>query len=101
MKGLIAYGIGLWLPVAAVLAATSATTFTGTTVENVDTAKQTITIKTKEGQSWTLRVADPQLLSKHNVRKGDQLSLEIDTNNDIIQIAKAGETVPNKGMPQE
>ncbi len=101
MTRFVAYAFGLWLPAVAVLAATPATTFTGTTVENVDTAKQTITIKTKEGQSWTMRVADPELLKKHDVKKGDHLSLEIDTNNEIIQIAKAGEPIPSKGMPQE
>lgn len=101
MACLMVYGFALWLPAAAVVAATPATTFTGTTVENVDTAKQTLTIKTKEGQSWTLRVADPELLKKHHVSRGDQVSVEIDTNNDIIQIAKAGEPIPNKGMPQE
>jgi len=90
MKRIAMLAIGLWwLPVAAV-AASPATTFTGTTVENVDTAKQTLSIKTKEGQSWTLHVADPELLKKHNVRKGDQVSVEVDTNNQVVQIAKAG-----------
>lgn len=101
MKHLVAYIFGLWIPAAVVLAGTSATTFTGTTVQNVDPGKQTLSIKTKEGQSWTLRVADPELLKKHNLKAGDQVSLEIDTNNDIIQIAKAGEPVPPKEAPQE
>lgn len=80
MKRLMALAIGLWLPVVA-LAANPATTFTGTTVKNVNPGKQTVSIKTKEGQSWTLRVADPELLKKHNLRKGDKVSLEVDTNN--------------------
>jgi membrane-bound lytic murein transglycosylase B len=36
----------------------------------------------------TLHVADPELLKKHQLKKGDQVSVEVDTNNNIIQIAK-------------
>lgn len=100
MKRIVTLAIGLWWIPAVALAASPATTFTGTTVENVDTAKQTLSIKTKEGQSWTLHVADPELLKKHNVRKGDQVSLEVDTNNHVIQIAKAGGTERGGGMEQ-
>lgn len=87
MKRLMVFVFSVWLPVLT-YAATPATTLTGTTVENVDTAKQTLTIKTKDGQSWTLHVADPELIKKHNLKKGDQVSLEVDTNNNVIQIAK-------------
>lgn len=87
MKRLMALAFSLWLPVLA-SATTPATTFTGTTVESVDMAKQTLSIKTKDGQSWTLHVADPELLKKHQLKKGDQISLEVDTNNNVIQIAK-------------
>jgi hypothetical protein len=92
MKRLMALAIGLcWLPAVA-LAANPATTFTGTTVENVDPGKQTLSIKTKEGQSWTLHVADPELLKKHKLQKGDQVSIEVDTSNNVTKIAKAGES---------
>lgn len=91
MKRLMALAIGLcWLPAVA-LAANPATTYTGTTVENVDTGKQTISIKTKKGESWTLKVADPELLKKQDIKKGDHVSVEVDTNNTITKIAKAGE----------
>jgi formylmethanofuran dehydrogenase subunit D len=99
MRYLIALAIGLWLPAAA-WAANPATTYTGTIVENVDTEKQTISIKTKKGESWTLHVTDPQMLKKHNIRKGDQVSVEVDTNNNIIKLAKAGETEQSGGMGQ-
>lgn len=95
MKRLMALAIGLcWLPAVA-LAANPATTYTGTTVENVDTGKQTISIKTKKGESWTLKVADPEMLKKYNLHKGDLVSVEVDTNNTITKIAKAGETEPS------
>jgi len=91
MNRLIVAAIGLlWLPAVA-LAASPAKTYTGTTVENVDTSKQTVSIKTKAGESWTLKVLDPEMLKKHNLKKGDQVSIEVDTNNNITKIAKAGE----------
>jgi hypothetical protein len=94
MNGLrvIVMAIGiLWLPTVA-LAANPAKTYTGTTIENVDTSKQTVSIKTKTGESWTLKVTDPEMLKKYNLKKGDQVSIEVDTNNNITKIAKAGES---------
>ncbi len=87
MKSLIAVAFSLWLPVL-VFAAAPATTLTGATVEGVDAAKQTVSVKTRDGQSYTLHVQDPELLKKHNLKKGDQISVQVDTNNNIIQIAK-------------
>ena len=87
MKSFITVALSLWLQVL-VFAATPATTLTGATVENVDTAKQTVTVKTKDGQSYTLHVQDPDLLKKYNLKKGDQISIQVDTNNNIIQIVK-------------
>lgn len=86
MKNFIAVAFSLWLPVM-VFAATPATTLTGATVESVDAAKQTVSVKTKDGQSYTLHVQDPELLKKHNLKKGDQISMQVDTNNNVIQIA--------------
>ncbi len=77
----------LLLPALA-FAATPATTLSGATVEHVDAAKQTLSVKTKDGQSYTLHVKDAELLKKNELKKGDQVSLEVDTNNNVIQIAK-------------
>ncbi len=98
MRYLLALALVMWFPVA-VMAANPAKTYTGTTVENVDTAKQEISIKTKNGESWTLKVTDPEMIKKQNVKKGDQVSVEVDTNNNIIKIAKAGEP-SQSGMDQ-
>ena len=87
MKRLIILALSLWFPVI-VFAATPATTLTGTTVESVDAAKQTVSVKTKDGQSYTLHVQDPELLKKYDLKKGDQISVQVDTNNNVIQIAK-------------
>jgi hypothetical protein len=99
---IITFAIGLWwLPVIALASnpATPATTFTGTTVENVDTGKQTLSVKTKEGQSWTLRVADPEMLKKLNVKRGDHVSIEVDTSNNVTKIAKADESAGGMARP--
>jgi hypothetical protein len=94
---IITFAVTLWwLPVIA-MASNPATTFTGTTVENVDLGKQTMSIKTKEGQSWTLRVAAPELLKKLNVQKGDHVSIEVDTSNNVTKIAKADESAGGTG----
>jgi hypothetical protein len=87
MKSFIALAFSLWLPVM-VFAASPATTLTGATVESVDAAKQTVSVKTKDGQSYTLHVQDSELLKKSNLKKGDQISVQVDTNNNVIQIAK-------------
>jgi hypothetical protein len=90
MKRVMALVIGLWLPAVA-WAANPSNTYTGTTVENVDTGKQTLSIKTREGERWTLHVSDPEMLKKQNVQNGDTVSVQVDTNNEVIKIAKAGE----------
>lgn len=88
MKRFIVLAFSIWLPVMA-FAAAPATTLTGSTVESVDAAKQTISIKTKDGQQYTLHVQDPELLKKHNLKKGDQISVQVDTDNNVIQIVKS------------
>ena len=87
MKSFIAVTFSLWLPVM-VFAAAPATTLTGATVESVDAAKQTVSIKTKDGQSYALHVKDPEMLKKYNLKKGDQITVQVDTDNNIVQIAK-------------
>lgn len=72
----------------AVLTGQAATTFIGSTVVGIDQAQRSITIHTREGQSWTLPVADPDLLKKEQVSKGDQVSIEIDLNDRVTKIIK-------------
>jgi hypothetical protein len=66
----------------------AATTFAGTTVEAVDLSKQTLSFKTREGMSWTLHVSNPDLLKKEQLAKGEQVTLEVDTNDNVIKITK-------------
>jgi hypothetical protein len=69
----------------------AATTFIASTVTAIDQAQRTITIHTREGQSWTLPVADPDILKKERVSKGDQVSIEIDLNDRVTKIIKLSE----------
>jgi hypothetical protein len=79
----------------AVLISEAATTFTGSTVVGLDQAKRTVTFQTKEGDTWTLPVSDPNLLNKDQVAKGDRVSIEIDLNDRISKITKLSERTPS------
>jgi len=79
----------------AVLISEAATTFTGSTVVSLDQAKRTVTFQTKEGDTWTLPVSDPNLLNKDQVAKGDRVSIEIDLNDRISKITKLSQPAPS------
>ena len=49
----------------------------------IDQDQRTITFKTKEGETWTLPVTDPNLLNRQPIAKGDQVTIEIDLNDRI------------------
>lgn len=66
----------------------AATNFNGSTITGIDEAKRTVTFRTREGQSWTLPVVDPELLKNDRISQGDQVSIEIDLNDQIIKILK-------------
>jgi hypothetical protein len=69
----------------------AATTFTSSTIVDVDQAQRTVTFHIKEGQMWTLPVSDPGLLSNATVSKGDRVSIEVDLDNRISKITKLPE----------
>jgi hypothetical protein len=68
-------------------AAEAATTFAGAVV-GIDHEQRTITFQTSDGQTWTLPVADPNVLKHEQVAKGDQVSIEIDLSERITKITK-------------
>ena len=73
---------------AAVVPAEATTTFVRSTVERIDLAKQTITFQARDGQTWTLRVANPELLKKDSLAKGDQVTIEVNPNDEVKTILK-------------
>ncbi len=80
----------------------AATSFSGSTVTAVDESKGTVTFRTKEGESWTLPVSDPELIKKKQVAQGDQVSIEIDLDDRITKIAKPSDDQPSaQSAPRE
>jgi hypothetical protein len=69
-----------------------ATTTSGrTTIVGIDQTRRTLTILTREGQSWTLPVADPTILTTNQLSTGDQVSIELDRNDMVSKITKLAE----------
>ena len=79
----------------AVLISEATTTFNRSTILGINHAERTVTFQTKDGQTWTLPISDPNLLSKDQVAKGDQVSIEIDMSDTITKITKLSERTPS------
>jgi len=56
----------------------AATTFAGSII-GIDQAQRTITFQTVTGQTWTISVADPNIL-KQQVAKGDRVMIDVELN---------------------
>jgi hypothetical protein len=79
----------------------AATNFNGSTITGIDHGQRTITFKTREGESWTLPVADPEIFKKQQITQGDNVSIEIDLNDRITKILKtsgSGPSAPSSAM---
>ena len=82
----------LLISVSATVTTSDATTsFGGSKILAIDQDQRTITFKTKEGQTWTLPMSDPDLLKRHHIAKDDQVAIEIDLNDRITNVVKASE----------
>jgi hypothetical protein len=79
----------------AFLISEATTTFNRSTIISIDQAERTVTFQTKDGQTWTLPVSDPNLLNKDQVAKGDRVSIEIDMSDKITKIMKLSEGTPS------
>ena len=69
----------------------AATTFGGSRIIAIDEGQKTITFKTKDGQTWTLPVADAKLLNQQQVGKDDPVTIELNLNDQIIDVVKVSE----------
>ena len=67
------------------------TTFGGSRILAIDQGQKTITFKTKDGQTWTLPVADAKLLNQPQVGKDDSVTIELNLNDQIIDVVKVSE----------
>ncbi|HKT33261.1 MAG TPA: hypothetical protein VJR03_00425 [Nitrospira sp.] len=70
----------------------AATVFSGSSILDIDHGQRTITFKTKEGETWTLPVTDPELFKRKTIAKNDKVTIEIDFDDRIINVVKPGET---------
>jgi hypothetical protein len=73
---------------ATVVTSNAATTFGGSRILAIDQDQRTITFKTKEGETWTLPVTDPNLLNQQSITKEDQVTIEIDLDDRITKVIK-------------
>ena len=74
----------LWTALATALISEAATTFAGSIV-GIDQVQRTITFQTATGQTWTMPVADPNIL-KHQIAKGDRVKIDVElSDSDLSQ----------------
>jgi len=69
----------------------AATVFGGSRIVGIDQAQRTITFKTKDRQTWTLTVVDPNVLKQQPIANGDQVTIEIDLDDRITKVLKLSE----------
>jgi len=70
--------------VATVLISEATTTFSGAII-GIDQAQRTITFQTSTGQTWTIPVADSNIL-KHQIAKGDRVMIDVElSDSDLSQ----------------
>ena len=62
---------------ATVLISEAATIFAGAIV-GIDQVQRTITFQTQEGRTWTMPVADSNILTQQQVAKGDRVRIEVE-----------------------
>jgi len=72
-------------------ASDAATTFGGSRIIAIDHDQRTITFKTKEGETWTLPVTDPNLLNQPSSGKEDQVTIELNLNDQITRVVRPSE----------
>ncbi|HET9963063.1 MAG TPA: hypothetical protein VFQ34_12050 [Nitrospiraceae bacterium] len=75
--------------------------FPMSSVLDVDRNNQQLTFKTREGQLWTLRVADPAAMNNVTLAKGDIVIIEVDVDDRIVKIQKDTGSAGKSGTTQE
>ena len=74
----------LWTALATVLISEAATTFAGSIV-GIDQVHRTITFQTTTGKTWTMPVADSNIL-KLQIAKGDRVKIDVElSDSDLSQ----------------
>jgi hypothetical protein len=81
----------------------AATIFGGSSILAIDQDQRTVTFRTKDGQTWTLPVNDPELLNPQRIAKDDQVTIELDLNDRISNVVKLTDvpSAPRSEMPAQ
>jgi len=83
----------LFISMSPMVTTSEATVFGGSRIVEIDQGQRTITFKTKEGETWTLPVADPNIFS-HQIAKGDAVTIELDQNEQITKVLRLSDVPP-------
>jgi len=74
----------LWTALAAALISEAATTFAGSII-GIDQVQHTITFQTSTGKTWTMTVADSNIL-KQQIARGDRVKIDVElSDSDLSQ----------------
>src|SRR5262245_57647035 len=99
-RTLIICALCVFISMSAMVAPSDATVFGGSKIVAIDQGQRTISFQTKEGETWTLPVADPDIFA-HQLAKGDIVTIELDLNDQITKVLKMSEVPPAPPVREE
>jgi RNase P/RNase MRP subunit p29 len=77
----------------------AATTFTGAII-GIDQTQRTVTFQTSTGQTWTMLVADSNIL-KQQIAKGDRVRVDVElSDSDLSQRITKITKIPEQPLPE-
>ena len=89
----------LWTTAATVPMSEAATTFTGAII-GIDQTQRTVTFQTSTGQTWTMLVADSNIL-KQQIAKGDRVRVDVElSDSDLSQRITKITKIPEQPLPE-
>jgi RNase P/RNase MRP subunit p29 len=75
------------------------TTFTGAII-GIDQTQRTVTFQTSTGQTWTMPVADSNIL-KQQIAKGDRVRIDVElSDSDLSQRITKITKIPEQPLPE-
>jgi len=96
----IIFALGIFVSMSPMVTPSDATVFGGSKIVAIDQGQRTISFQTKEGETWTLPVADPDIFA-HQLAKGDVVTIELDLNDQITKVLKMSEVPPAPPVREE
>lgn len=99
-RTLFLFALCVFISISAMVTPSVATVFGGSKIVAIDQGQRTISFQTKEGETWTLPVADPDIFA-HQLAKGDVVTIELDLNDQITKVLKMSEVPPAPPVREE